>query len=249
MKVLVAVKRVVDFNVKVRVKADGTGVETANVKMSMNPFDEIAVEEAIRLKEAGAATEIVAVSCGTAASQETLRTALALGADRAILVEAPAELEPLAVAKLLRAVAQKEAPKLVILGKQAIDDDCNQTGQMLAALLGWPQATFASKVKLEGERASVTREVDGGLETVSVKLPAVVTTDLRLNEPRYVTLPNIMKAKKKPLETLKPEALGVDVAPRLETLKVVEPPKRKAGIKVADAKLLVEKLRNEAKVI
>jgi electron transfer flavoprotein beta subunit len=249
MKVLVAVKRVVDFNVKVRVRADGSGVETANVKMSMNPFDEIAVEEAIRLKEAGAATEIVAVSCGTAASQETLRTALALGADRAILVETGAELEPLAVAKLLRAIAQKESPGLVILGKQAIDDDCNQTGQMLAALLGWPQATFASKLKLEGERAAVTREVDGGLETVSVKLPAVVTTDLRLNEPRYVTLPNIMKAKKKPLETLKPEALGVDVAPRVKTLRVEEPPKRKAGTKVPDAKTLVAKLRNEAKVI
>jgi electron transfer flavoprotein beta subunit len=249
MKVLVAVKRVVDFNVKVRVKADGTGVETANVKMSMNPFDEIAVEEAIRLKEAGVATEIVAVSCGTPACQETLRTALALGADRAILVETAAELEPLAVAKLLRALAQKESPKLVILGKQAIDDDCNQTGQMLAALLGWPQATFASKLKIEGEKAAVTREVDGGLETVSVKLPAVVTTDLRLNEPRYVTLPNIMKAKKKPLETLKPEALGVDVAPRLKTLKVEEPPKRKAGTKVPDAKTLVAKLRSEAKVI
>jgi electron transfer flavoprotein beta subunit len=253
MKVLVAVKRVVDFNVKVRVRADGTGVETANVKMSMNPFDEIAVEEAIRLKEAGAASEIVAVSCGTAASQETLRTALALGADRAVLVEASAELEPLAVAKLLRAVAQKESPQLVILGKQAIDDDCNQTGQMLAALLGWPQATFASKLKLEGAqaemRAAVTREVDGGLETVSVKLPAVITTDLRLNEPRYVTLPNIMKAKKKPLETLRPDALGVDVAPRLKTLGVEEPPKRKAGTKVPDAKALVARLRNEAKVI
>ena len=249
MKVLVAVKRVVDFNVKVRVRADGSGVETANVKMSMNPFDEIAVEEAIRLKEAGAATEIVAVSCGTAASQETLRTALALGTDRAILVETDAPLEPLAVAKLLRAIAQRESPKLVILGKQAIDDDCNQTGQMLAALLGWPQATFASKLKIEGERAAVTREVDGGLETVSIKLPAVVTTDLRLNEPRYVTLPNIMKAKKKPLETLKPEALGVDVAPRVKTLKIEEPAKRKAGAKVPDAKTLVAKLRNEAKVI
>jgi len=249
MKVLVAVKRVVDFNVKVRVKADGTGVETANVKMSMNPFDEIAVEEAIRLKEAGVATEIVAVSCGTPASQETLRTALALGADRAILVETDAALEPLAVAKLLRAIAQKESPGLVILGKQAIDDDCNQTGQMLAALLGWPQATFASMLKLEGERAAVTREVDGGLETVSIKLPAVVTTDLRLNEPRYVTLPNIMKAKKKPLETLKPDALGVDVAPRLKTIKVDEPPKRKSGAKVPDVKTLVAKLRNEAKVI
>jgi len=249
MKALVSVKRVVDFNVKVRVKPDGTGVETANVKMSMNPFDEIAVEEAVRLKEAGGVTEIVAVSCGAQACQETLRTALAIGADRAILVEAACELQPLAVAKLLKAIADKEKPTLVILGKQAIDDDSNQTGQMLAALLGWPQATFASKVVLEKEKATVTREVDGGLETVAIKLPAVVTTDLRLNEPRYVTLPNIMKAKKKPLETLKPEALGVDVAPRLETLKVVEPPKRKAGVKVADAKLLVEKLRNEAKVI
>jgi electron transfer flavoprotein beta subunit len=249
MKVLVAVKRVIDFNVKVRVKADGSGVETANVKMSMNPFDEIAVEEAVRLKEAGVATEIVVVSCGVQACQETLRTALAIGADRAILVESSAELQPLAVAKLLKAVVQKESPKLVILGKQAIDDDSNQTGQMLAALLGWPQATFASKLKLEGEKAQVTREVDGGLETVSIKIPAVVTTDLRLNEPRYVTLPNIMKAKKKTLEVLKPEALGVDVAPRLTTVKVVEPSKRKAGMKVADVKALVEKLRNEAKVI
>ena len=249
MKVLVAVKRVVDFNVKVRVKADGTGVETANVKMSMNPFDEIAVEEAVRLKEAGAATEILVVSCGPTACQETLRTALAIGADRAILVEATAELQPLAVAKLLRAVAQKESPKLVLMGKQAIDDDSNQTGQMLAALLGWPQATFASKLKIEGDKAQVTREVDGGLETISIKLPAVVTTDLRLNEPRYVTLPNIMKAKKKTLETFKPDALGVDVAPRLQTLKVVEPAKRKAGSKVPDAKTLVDKLRNEAKVI
>jgi len=249
MKILVAVKRVVDFNVKVRVKADGSGVETANVKMSMNPFDEIAVEEAIRLKEAGTATEIIAVSCGAQACQETLRTALALGADRAILVETDAELQPLAVAKLLRAIAQKESPQLVILGKQAIDDDCNQTGQMLAALLGWPQGTFASKVKISHGRAEVTREVDGGLETISIKLPAVVTTDLRLNEPRYVTLPNIMKAKKKPLEALKPDALGVDVAPRLATLKVEEPPKRKAGAKVPDARTLVAKLRNEAKVI
>ena len=249
MKILVAVKRVVDFNVKVRVKADGSGVETANVKMSMNPFDEIAVEEAIRLKEAGIATEIVAVSCGAQACQETLRTALALGADRAILVETEVELQPLAVAKLLRAIAQKENPQLVILGKQAIDDDCNQTGQMLAALLGWPQATFASKVKLSDGKAEVTREVDGGLETISIKLPAVVTTDLRLNEPRYVTLPNIMKAKKKPLEVLKPDALGVDVAPRLKTLRVEEPAKRKAGAKVPDAKALVAKLRNEAKVI
>ncbi len=249
MKVLVPVKRVVDYNVKVRVKADGSGVETANVKMSMNPFDEIAVEEAVRLKEAGVVKEILVVSCGTAACQETLRTALALGADRAILVESDAELQPLAVAKLLKAVVQKENPNFAILGKQAIDDDCNQTGQMLAALLGWSQATFASKVKIADGKAEVTREVDGGLETISVKLPAVITADLRLNEPRYVTLPNIMKAKKKPLETLKPDALGVDVSPRLTTLKVEEPPKRKAGVKVPDAKALVEKLRNEAKVI
>ena len=249
MKVLVPVKRVVDYNVKVRVKADGTGVETANVKMSMNPFDEIAIEEAIRLREAGVVTEVVAVSCGVAACQETLRTALAIGADRAILVETDAELQPLAVAKLLKAVCAKESPQLVILGKQAIDDDANQTGQMLAALLGWGQATFASKVKVADGRAQVTREVDGGLDTLSVKLPAVITTDLRLNEPRYVTLPNIMKAKKKTLETLKPDALGVDVSPRLQTLKVVEPPKRKAGVKVPDAKTLVDKLRNEAKVI
>ena len=249
MKVLVPIKRVVDANVKVRVKADGTGVELANVKMAMNPFDEIAVEEAVRLKEAGSATEIVAVSCGLAACQETLRTALALGADRAILVETDAELQPLAIAKLLKAIVGKESPQLVLMGKQAIDDDNNQTGQMLAALLGWPQATFASKVKLEGGGAQVTREVEGGLETVAIKLPAIVTTDLRLNEPRYVTLPNIMKAKKKPLETLKPDALGVDVAPRIATLKVEEPPKRKAGVKVPDAKTLVEKLKNEAKVI
>jgi len=249
MKVLVSVKRVIDYNVKVRVKADGTGVETANVKMSMNPFDEIAMEEAVRLKEAGVVTEIVAVSCGVQACQETLRTALAIGADRAILVETNEELQPLAVAKLLKAICQKEAPQLVILGKQAIDDDANQTGQMLAALLGWPQATFASKVVVEKEQAKVTREVDGGLETISIRLPAIVTTDLRLNEPRYVTLPNIMKAKKKTLETLKPDALGVDVAPRLQTLKVTEPPKRKAGVKVPDAKALVDKLRNEAKVI
>src|SRR5258708_188263 len=249
MKILVAVKRVVDFNVKVRVKADRSGVETANVKMSMNPFDEIAVEEAIRLKEAGTASEIVAVSCGGQACQETLGTALALGADRAILVETDVELQPLAVAKLLRAIVQKENPQLVILGKQAIDDDCNQTGQMLAALLGWSQATFASKVKITDGKAEVTREVDGGLETVSIKMPAVVTTDLRLNEPRYVTLPNIMKAKKKPLDTLKPDGLGVDVAARLATLKVEEPPKRKAGTKVPDARTLVAKLRNEAKVI
>ena len=249
MKVLVSVKRVVDYNVKVRVKADGTGVETANVKMSMNPFDEIAVEEAVRLKEAGVATEIVAVSCGPAACQETLRTALAIGADRAILVESNEDLQPLAVAKLLKSLCVKEAPQIVILGKQAIDDDSNQTGQMLAALLGWSQATFASKVKIADGKADVTREVDGGLETLSIKLPAIVTTDLRLNEPRYVTLPNIMKAKKKTLETLKPDALGIDVTPRLQTLKVVEPPKRKAGVKVADAKALVDRLRNEAKVI
>jgi electron transfer flavoprotein beta subunit len=243
------VKRVVDYNVKVRVRADGSGVETANVKMSMNPFDEIAVEEAVRLKEAGVVKEILVVSCGTAASQETLRTALALGADRAILVETDAVLQPLAVAKLLQAVVQKENPNFAILGKQAIDDDCNQTGQMLSALLGWSQATFASKVKIADGKAEVTREVDGGLETISVTLPAVITADLRLNEPRYVTLPNIMKAKKKPLETLKPDALGVDVSPRLATLKVEEPPTRKAGVKVPDAKTLVEKLRNEAKVI
>jgi electron transfer flavoprotein beta subunit len=249
MKILVSVKRVVDYNVKVRVKADGSGVETANVKMSMNPFDEIAVEEAVRLREAGVATEIVVVSCGVQACQETLRTALAIGADRAILVETDAELQPLAVAKLLKAVAQKESPQLVILGKQAIDDDSNQTGQMLAALLGWPQATFASKVSLADGKAEVTREVDGGLETVSIRQPAVVTTDLRLNEPRYVTLPNIMKAKKKTLEVLKPDVLGVDVAPRLTTVKVVEPSKRKAGAKVADAKALIEKLRNDAKVL
>src|SRR5712664_562876 len=253
MKVLVSVKRVVDFNVKVRVKADGTGVETANVKMSMNPFDEIAVEEAVRLKEAGVATEIVVVSCGVQACQETLRTALAIGADRAILVETPSgemsELQPLAVAKLLKAVSEREKPRLVIMGKQAIDDDSNQTGQMLAALLGWPQATFASKIKLEKDRAVVTREVDGGLETDAIRLPAVVTTDLRLNEPRYVTLPNIMKAKKKTLEVLRPDALGVDVTPRLTTLKVVEPAKRKVGVKVADAKALVDRLRNDAKVI
>ena len=249
MKILVSVKRVVDFNVKVRVRADGSGVETANVKMSMNPFDEIAVEEAVRLKEAGAATEIVAVSCGVTACQETLRTALAIGADRAVLVETTEELQPLAVAKLLKAICARENPRLVILGKQAIDDDSNQTGQMLAALLGWSQATFASKLKIEGERAQVTREVDGGLETVAIRLPGIVTTDLRLNEPRYVTLPNIMKAKKKTLEVLKPDALGVDVAPRLATLKVSEPAKRKAGVKVPDAKSLVDKLRNEAKVL
>jgi len=243
MKVLVPVKRVVDFNVKVRVKADGSGVETANVKMSMNPFDEIAIEEAIRLKEAGIATEIVVVSCGVQACQETLRTALALGADRAILVETEAELEPLAVAKLLRAIGQKESPQLMILGKQAIDDDCNQTGQMLAALLGWSQATFASKLKIEGGKADVTREVDGGLETISIKLPAVVTTDLRLNEPRYASLPNIMKAKKKPIEEKTPEAYGVDPAPRLKVIEVREPEKRRAGAKVASAAELVERLR------
>jgi electron transfer flavoprotein beta subunit len=249
MKILVPIKRVVDFNVKVRVKADGSGVDTANVKMSMNPFDEIAVEEAVRLKEKGVATEIVAVSCGVAACQETLRTALALGADRAILVETDAELQPLAVAKLLRAVVAEEKPDLVILGKQAIDDDANQTGQMLAALLDWPQATFASKLDIAGGTATVKREVDGGLETVEVNLPAIVTTDLRLNEPRYATLPNIMKAKKKPLATATPASLGVDVTPRLVTLKVTEPARRKGGGRVADVKELVSKLRNEAKVI
>jgi electron transfer flavoprotein beta subunit len=249
MKVLVPVKRVVDYNVKVRVKSDGTGVDIANVKMSMNPFDEIALEEAMRLKEAGKVTEVIAVSCGVTQSQETLRTGMAIGADRAILVETSADLEPLAVAKLLKAVADKEQPQLIILGKQAIDDDSNQTGQMLAALLGWPQATFASKVVLEEGKVTVTREVDGGLETLALTLPAIVTTDLRLNEPRYVTLPNIMKAKKKPLDVLKPEDLGVDVTARLKTLKVVEPAKRSAGIKVPDAATLVAKLRTEAKVI
>jgi len=249
MKIIVPIKRVVDYNVKVRVRPDGMGVDTANVKMSMNPFDEIAVEEAVRLKEKGTATEIVAVSCGVAACQETLRTALALGADRAVLVQTDTELQPLAVAKLLRAIVEKESPGLVILGKQAIDDDANQTGQMLAALLDWPQATFASKVDIADSKATVKREVDGGLETVEVALPAVVTTDLRLNEPRYATLPNIMKAKKKPLETLTPEALGVDVAPRLKTLRVTEPAKRKGGGRVADVKELVAKLRNEAKVL
>jgi electron transfer flavoprotein beta subunit len=249
MKIIVPIKRVVDYNVKVRVRPDGTGVDTANVKMSMNPFDEIAVEEAVRLKEKGTATEIVAVSCGVATCQETLRTALALGADRAVLVQTDTELQPLAVAKLLRAIVEKESPGLVILGKQAIDDDANQTGQMLAALLDWPQATFASKVDIADSKATVKREVDGGLETVEVALPAVVTTDLRLNEPRYATLPNIMKAKKKPLETLTPEALGVDVAPRLKTLRVTEPAKRKGGGRVADVKELVAKLRNEAKVL
>ncbi len=249
MKVLVPVKRVVDYNVKVRVKADGTGVETANVKMSMNPFDEIAVEEAMRLKEAGTATEIIAISVGSAQCQETLRTALAIGADRAILVETAVETQPLAVAKILKAIVAREQPGLVIMGKQAIDDDSNQTGQMLAALLNWAQATFASKVKVSGNALEVTREVDGGLETLSVKLPAVVTTDLRLNEPRYVTLPNIMKAKKKPFEILTPEALGVDVAPRLKTLKVQEPPKRSAGQIVKSVAELVQKLKHEAKVI
>ena len=249
MKVLICIKRVIDFNVKVRVKSDATGVETANVKMSMNPFDEIAVEEAVRMKEKGIATEIVAVSCGAAACQETLRTALALGADRAILVQTDAELQPLALAKLLRAVVNNESPQLVILGKQAIDDDANQTGQMLAALLDWPQATFASKVDLADGKAMVKREVDGGLETVEITLPAVITTDLRLNEPRYATLPNIMKAKKKPLATVTPENLGVDVTSRLTTLKVTEPAKRKGGGRVADVKELVAKLRNEAKVL
>ena len=249
MKVLVPVKRVVDYNVKVRVKSDGTGVDIANVKMSMNPFDEIAVEEAVRLKEKGAVTEVIAVSCGVTQCQETLRTAMAIGADRAILVETAEELQPLAVAKLLKALVDKEGPSLVILGKQAIDDDCNQTGQMLAALTGMPQGTFASKVEVIGDKVAVTREVDGGLETVSLSLPAVVTTDLRLNEPRYVTLPNIMKAKKKPLEVVKPADLGVDVTPRIKTLKVSEPPKRGAGVKVADVAALVAKLKNEAKVI
>jgi electron transfer flavoprotein beta subunit len=249
MKVLTAIKRVIDFNVKVRVKPDGSGVETTNVKMSMNPFDEIAVEEAVRLKEKGIANEVVAVSCGGSPVQETLRTALALGADRAILVQSNDELQPLAVAKVLAAVVKKEAPQLVILGKQAIDDDANQTGQMLAALLDWPQATFASKVEIADGKATVKREVDGGLETVAITLPAVITTDLRLNEPRYATLPNIMKAKKKPLEMMDPVSLGVDVAPHLRTLKVSEPARRKGGGRVADVKELVHKLRNEAKVI
>jgi len=249
MKVLVPVKRVVDYNVKVRVKSDGTGVDIANVKMSMNPFDEIAVEEAVRLKEKGVVTEVIAVSCGDAKCQETLRTAMAIGADRGILVETTEELQPLAVAKLLKALVEKEQPQLVILGKQAIDDDANQTGQMLAALTDLPQATFASKVEVADGKATVTREVDGGLETISLTLPAVITTDLRLNEPRYVTLPNIMKAKKKQLDIFKPEDLGVDVKPRLKTLKVSEPPKRGAGIKVPDVATLVDKLKNEAKVI
>jgi len=249
MKILVAVKRVVDYNVKVRAKADGTGVETANVKMSMNPFDEIAVEEAVRLQEAGKAKEIVAVSLGVAACQDTIRTALAMGADRGILVETDAELQPLAVAKLLKAVVEKEKPDLVILGKQAIDDDSNQTGQMLAALLGWPQGAFASKVEVGAGAVNVTREIDGGLETVALKLPALVTTDLRLNEPRFVKLPNIMKAKKKPLDVLKPADLGVDIAPRLVTLSVQEPPKRQAGIKVDSVATLVDKLHKEAHVL
>jgi electron transfer flavoprotein beta subunit len=253
MKVLVPVKRVIDYNVKVRVKADGSGVELAGVKMALNPFDEIAIEEAVRLKEAGIASEVVAISCGASVCQEQLRTALALGADRAILVETDAAqaetLQPLAVAKLLKAVCEKEQPQLVILGKQAIDDDANQTGQMLAALLGWPQATFASKLVIADGAATVTREIDGGLETLSFKLPAVVTTDLRLNEPRYATLPNIMKAKKKPLDILKPAELGVDISPRLTTLKVSEPPKRQAGVKVASVAELIDKLKNEAKVI
>ena len=249
MKILVPIKRVVDYNVKIRVKADQSGVDLANVKMTMNPFDEIAVEEAMRLKEAGIATEVIAVSAGVAQCQETLRTAMAIGADRGILIESDVDLQPLAVAKLLKAVVAKEQPQLVILGKQAIDDDSNQTGQMLAALLGWPQATFASKVEVAGDSVRVTREIDGGLETLALPLPAVITTDLRLNEPRYATLPNIMKAKKKPLETIKPADLGVDVTPRLTTLKVVEPAKRSAGVLVADVAQLVEKLKNEAKVI
>jgi len=249
MKVLVSVKRVVDYNVKVRVKSDGTGVDIANVKMSMNPFDEIAIEEAVRLKEKGIVTEIIAVSCGVTQCQETLRTAMAIGADRGILVETAVELQPLAVAKLLKALIEKEQPGLIILGKQAIDDDCNQTGQMLAALADLPQGTFASKVEVVDGKVNVTREVDGGSETVSLTMPAVITTDLRLNEPRYVTLPNIMKAKKKQLDIFTPEALGVDVTPRIKTLKVVEPPKRSAGIKVPDVATLVAKLKTEAKVL
>ena len=249
MKILVAVKRVVDYNVKVRVKSDNSGVDIANVKMSMNPFDEIAVEEAVRLKEAGVASEVVVVTAGVTQCQETLRTALAIGADRAILVETDADLQPLAVAKILKALSEKEVAQIIILGKQAIDDDSNQTGQMLASLLDIPQATFASNVVVADGKATVTREVDGGLETIALTLPAVITTDLRLNEPRYVTLPNIMKAKKKPLDIIKPEELGVDIAPRLKTLKVEEPPKRTAGVMVADVAALVEKLKNEAKVI
>jgi len=249
MKVLVAVKRVVDYNVKIRVKSDQTGVETANVKMSMNPFDEIAVEEAVRLKEAGTAEEVIAVSMGPQQAQETIRTALAMGADRGVLVQSDEDLQPLAIAKLLKAVVEKESPDLVIVGKQAIDDDSNQTGQMLAALLGWSQGTFASKVELDGGQAKVIREVDGGLETIDIKMPAVVTTDLRLNEPRYASLPNIMKAKKKPIDTLTPADLGVDVAPRLTTIKVTEPPAREAGVMVESVAELVDKLKNEAKVI
>ncbi|GIL01473.1 MAG: electron transfer flavoprotein subunit beta [Alphaproteobacteria bacterium] len=249
MKILVPVKRVVDFNVKVRVKADGSGVELANVKMSMNPFDEIAVEEALRLKEAGKAEEVIAVSVGPAQAAETIRTALAMGADRGILVKVDAPVEPLAVAKLLKGVAEAEQPGLVILGKQAIDDDCNQTGQMLAALLGWSQATFASRVEIDGDKAKITREVDGGLQTIEAGLPLIVTTDLRLNEPRYASLPNIMKAKKKPLDEKSPADYGVDVAPRLKVLKTVEPPARKAGVKVKTVAELVDKLKNEAGVL
>ena len=249
MKVLVPVKRVIDYNVKIRVKADQTGVETANVKMSMNPFDEIAVEEAVRLQEAGTATEVIAVSIGPQQCQETIRTALAMGADRGILIQTDDEVQPLAVAKLLKAVVDKESPDLVILGKQAIDDDSNQTGQMLAALLGWSQATFASNIELNGDTANITREVDGGLETVKVSMPCIVTTDLRLNEPRYASLPNIMKAKKKPIDQMAPADLSVDIAPRLTTLKVMEPPKREAGVMVEDVAQLVDKLQNEAKVI
>ena len=249
MKVLVPVKRVVDYNVKVRVKSDQSGVDIANVKMSMNPFDEIAVEEAMRLKEKGTVTEVIAVSCGVAQCQETLRTAMAIGADRGILVQTDEELQPLAVAKILKGIAEKEQPELIILGKQAIDDDANQTGQMLAALLGWPQATFASKVEVADGKVLVTREIDGGLERLELTLPAIVTTDLRLNEPRYVTLPNIMKAKKKPLETLTPADFGVDASPRLKTLKVTEPAARSAGIKVPDVAALIDKLKNEAKVV
>ena len=249
MKVLVPVKRVIDYNVKIRVKADQTGVETANVKMSMNPFDEIAVEEAVRLQEAGTATEVIAVSIGPQQCQETIRTALAMGADRGILIQTDDEVQPLAVAKLLKAIVDKESPDLVILGKQAIDDDSNQTGQMLAALLGWSQATFASDIELNGDSANITREVDGGLETVKVSMPCIVTTDLRLNEPRYASLPNIMKAKKKPIDQMAPADLSVDIAPRLTTLKVVEPPKREAGVMVEDVAQLIDKLQNEAKVI
>ena len=249
MKVLVATKRVVDSNVRVRVKADGSGVELANVKMSINPFDEIALEEAVRLREAGVATEVIAVSCGAAACKETLRSALALGADRGILVECDDELQPLAVAKLIRVLAQKEKVELIILGKQAIDDDSNQVAQLVAGLLGWPQATFASKLGISADKATVTREIDGGLETLELNLPAVVSADLRLNTPRYATLPNIIKAKKKPLETMSPEALGVDVAPRLKLLKMTDPPKRQAGTKLASAAELVDRLKNEAKVI